>query len=85
MAGKVLEVFSGQRPRAENSTLDKLSDREFEVFRLIGQGLTTREIGQQLHLGTKTVDTHRLHIRQKLGFKTGPALIKYAIQWAGAQ
>jgi DNA-binding NarL/FixJ family response regulator len=63
----------------------KLSDREFEVFRLLGQGLTTREISQRLRLGTKTVDTHRLHLRQKLGFKTGAALIKYAIQWAGSQ
>jgi DNA-binding NarL/FixJ family response regulator len=85
MAGKVLEVFSGQRQRNETSTLDKLSDREFEVFRLLGQGLTTREISQRLRLGTKTVDTHRLHLRQKLGFKTGAALIKYAIQWAGTQ
>jgi DNA-binding NarL/FixJ family response regulator len=85
MAGKVLEVFSGQRQRSETSTLDKLSDREFEVFRLLGQGLTTREISERLRLGTKTVDTHRLHLRQKLGFKTGAALIKYAIQWAGSQ
>jgi DNA-binding NarL/FixJ family response regulator len=85
MAGKVLEVFSGQRQREEATTLDKLSDREFEVFRLLGQGLTTREIGQRLRLGTKTVDTHRLHLRQKLGFKTSAALIKYAIQWAGSQ
>jgi DNA-binding NarL/FixJ family response regulator len=85
MAGKVLEVFSGQRERGETTTLDKLSDREFEVFRLLGQGLTTREIGQRLRLGTKTVDTHRLHLRQKLGFKTSAALIKHAIQWAGTQ
>ena len=85
MSGKILEVFSGQRQPGETSTLDKLSDREFEVFRLLGQGLTTREISQRLHLGTKTVDTHRLHLRQKLGFKTGAALIKYAIQWAGSQ
>ena len=85
MAGKVLEDFSGRRQRGESSTLDKLSDREFEVFRLLGQGLTTSEISQRLRLGTKTIDTHRLHVRQKLGFKTGAALIKYAIQWAGSQ
>jgi DNA-binding NarL/FixJ family response regulator len=85
MAGEVLEVFSGHRQRGETTTLDKLSDREFEVFRLLGQGLTTREIGQRLRLGTKTVDTHRLHLRQKLGFKTSAALIKYAIRWAGTQ
>jgi len=55
------------------------------VFRLPGQGLTTREIGQRLHLSTKNVETHRLHIREKLGLKTGPALIKYAVRWAGTQ
>jgi len=52
---------------------------------LLGQGLTTREIGQRLHLGAKTVETHRLHVRQKLGLESGPALIKYAVHWAGTQ
>jgi DNA-binding NarL/FixJ family response regulator len=85
MSGKVLEIFSGRRRRTDDTTIGKLTDREFEVFRLLGQGLTTREIGQQLRLGTKTVETHRLHIREKLGLKSGPALIKYAVRWAGTQ
>jgi DNA-binding NarL/FixJ family response regulator len=85
MSGKVLEIFSGRRRRTDDTTIGKLTDREFEVFRLLGQGLTTREIGQQLRLGTKTVETHRLHVREKLGFKSGPALIKYAVRWAGTQ
>jgi DNA-binding NarL/FixJ family response regulator len=85
MSGKVLEIFSGRRRREDDTTIGKLTDREFEVFRLLGQGMTTREIGQQLRLSTKTVETHRLHVREKLGLKSGPALIKYAVRWAGTQ
>lgn len=57
MSGKVLEIFSGRRRRADDTTIGKLTDREFEVFRLLGQGLTTREIGQQLrsNSGSKLV------------------------------
>ena len=85
MSGKVLEIFSGRRRRADNTTIGKLTDREFEVFQLLGQGLATREIGQRLRLGTKTVETHRLHVREKLGLKSGSALIKYAVRWAATQ
>jgi len=85
LSGRVLEVFSGRRRRADDTTIGQLTDREFEVFRLLGQGLTTREIGQRLRLSTKTVETHRLHVREKLGLKSGPALIQYAVRWAGTQ
>jgi DNA-binding NarL/FixJ family response regulator len=85
MSERVTEIFSGRRRRGDNTALGKLTDREFEVFRLLGQGLTGGEIGERLRLSTKTVETHRLHLREKLGLKTGPALIKYAVRWAGAQ
>jgi DNA-binding NarL/FixJ family response regulator len=85
MAGRVLDLFSTRRRRSGDSMLGKLTDREFEVFCLIGQGLTTAEIGARLRLSTKTVETHRLHVRQKLQLKSGPALLKYAVRWAGAQ
>jgi DNA-binding CsgD family transcriptional regulator len=62
-----------------------LTDREFEVFQLIGQGMTTREISRQLRLSPKTVETHRLHIREKMKVQSGPELIKEAVRWAGAQ
>jgi DNA-binding CsgD family transcriptional regulator len=62
-----------------------LSDREFEVFQLIGQGFSTREIGKRLHLSTKTVGTHRLHIRAKLELQSGPDLVRQAVRWAGTQ
>jgi DNA-binding NarL/FixJ family response regulator len=85
MSAKVLDIFSGHRRRADDTAIGKLTDREFEVFGLLGQGMATREIGQRLHLSTKTVETHRLHIREKLGMKSGPALIQYAVRWAGTQ
>ncbi len=62
-----------------------LTDREFEVFQLIGQGLPTREIGQRLNLSVKTVGVHRLNIKRKLNLQTGPELIKEAVRWAAAQ
>jgi len=85
MSRKVTEAFASRRQRADDTILSTLTDREFDVFRLLGQGLTTSEIGQRLRLGVKTVETHRLHIRDKLGLKSGPALIKYAVRWAGTQ
>jgi len=83
MAGRILDVFSGRS--VNNSVMGKLTDREFEVFNLLGQGLTTREIGRHLRVSAKTVETHRLHIREKLQISTGPALIQHAVRWAGAQ
>ncbi len=84
MSARILDGLSASgRPRP--AVVSSLSDREFEVFQLVGQGLTTREIGLRLHISGKTVETHRLHIREKLGLKTPPELTKYAVRWAGAQ
>ncbi len=85
LSGQVLAVFSGGRRRADDSTIGNLTDREFEVFGLIGQGMTTGEIARRLRLSPKTVETHRLHIRAKLGLNSGQALIQYAVRWAGTQ
>jgi len=85
MSGKVMDVFSGRSRREGDPATGKLTDREFEVFGLIGQGLTTGEIGRRLRLSPKTVETHRLHIREKLRINSGPALIQYAVRWAGTQ
>ena len=85
MSSRVMDIFSTRHRRGYDSILGKLTDREFEVFRLLGQGLTTREIGERLRLSTKTVETHRLHVRQKLQLKSGPGLIKYAVRWVGSQ
>jgi DNA-binding NarL/FixJ family response regulator len=85
MSASALDVFSGRRPRGSTSPIEKLSDREFEVFRLVGQGKSTRDIAQQLHLSTKTVDVHRAHIKEKLELKDVTALVRHAVRWVETQ
>ena len=66
------------------SPVDKLSDRELEVLQLFGRGKTTREIADTLRLSGKTIETHRLHIKEKLGFKTAEEMVKFAVEWMTA-
>jgi DNA-binding NarL/FixJ family response regulator len=61
--------------------IDRLADRELEVFELIGRGLTTREIGEQLRLGITTVDTYRTRIKEKLNLENGAQLRLEASRW----
>ena len=65
--------------------METLSDREFEVFQLIGQGRSSREVAQQLHLSVKTVEVHRANIRNKMLLKSGAELVRFAIRWMEAQ
>ena len=85
MSDRVLNSLSARKPRGSDSPIQALSDREFEVFQLIGQGKSTREIAEQLHLSSKTVDVHRTHIREKLELKDATALARYAIRWLETQ
>lgn len=85
MSAKILEAFSGRRPAAANSAVERLSDREFEVFQFIGQGQSTRQIAQHLHLSVKTVEVHRANIKKKLELASGTELVRFAIRWAEAQ
>jgi len=61
--------------------LARLSDRELQVFELIGQGEATDRIARQLHISERTVDAHRTHIRLKLGLPDSNALLRYAVRW----
>lgn len=63
------------------SPIDQFSDRELEVFALIGQGLSTRQIAKKLHLSTKTIDSHRSKIKTKLNLKNSTELVHHAIRW----
>ncbi len=81
ISAKILEIFSGHHLEAESSPVSKLTDREFEVFQLIGQGQSTKEIAAGLHLSAKTVEVHRINIKQKLNLKSAPELIRYAVRW----
>lgn len=85
MSAKILEIFSGRGAKSGGSPVERLSDREFEVFQLIGEGRGTREIAGHLHLSIKTVEVHRANIKEKLNLKTAADLVHYAIRWAEAQ
>jgi DNA-binding NarL/FixJ family response regulator len=80
ISSKILNLFSGQQ-RTSNSPVEKLSDREFDVYQLIGQGKSTKEIADQLHLSHKTVAVHRGHIKEKLGIATAGELVHHAFRW----
>lgn len=75
------QVAKGRAPGADEDPVSALTDRELEVFRLIGAGISTREISQRLDLSMKTVDAHRRHMREKLNLRSTSELIRYATRW----
>ena len=85
MSAKILEVFSGRGAEVAASPVEKLTDREFEVFQLIGQGLDTKPLAEKLHLSPKTIEVHRANIKAKLNLKSMGELIRYAVRWAESQ
>jgi DNA-binding NarL/FixJ family response regulator len=82
---QILDNLSTARSKATTAATSKLTDREFDVLRLIGQGKEPHDIAKHLHLSIKTVDTHRGHIKSKLGLKNGTELVHYATRWLGEQ
>lgn len=74
-------VARGRTPGTDEDPVSALTGRELEVFRLIGEGISTREISQRLDLSMKTVDAHRRHMREKLNLRSTSELIRYATQW----
>jgi DNA-binding NarL/FixJ family response regulator len=81
MSARIVEGLSARKPRGSSSPIQKLSDREFEIFQMIGQGKGTREIARLLHLSPKTVEVHRGHIKVKLELKDATSLVHQAIRW----
>jgi DNA-binding NarL/FixJ family response regulator len=81
MSNKMLQQYITGAPSMIQSRISSLSDRELEVFRLIGEGRATREIAEELHLSIKTVETYQAHIKEKLALRSGRELIQHAIQW----
>ena len=81
MSEQLLTRMVRQEKEPGGSSVESLSDRELEVFRWIGHGLTTREIADRLHLSIKTVETYRQRIRQKLALRNGAELARRATQW----
>jgi DNA-binding NarL/FixJ family response regulator len=81
IANKMLRQYIGGASVALQSRLSALSDRELEVFRSIGDGRSTRQIADELHLSVKTVETYQAHLKEKLALRSGRELIQLAIQW----
>jgi DNA-binding NarL/FixJ family response regulator len=81
IARKMMSQLVGRRKDAGGSPLEDLSDRELEIFTLIGEGQTTRQIAEKLHISIKTVETHRAHIKEKLKLETSTELVQHAIHW----
>jgi DNA-binding NarL/FixJ family response regulator len=81
-------VFSATGKRTSESAgsfLDALSDREMQVFKLLGEGIPTREIAARLHLSVKTIESYRENLKVKLNLPDGAALVHRAIQWNRSQ
>jgi DNA-binding NarL/FixJ family response regulator len=66
---------------SEHSSISDLTDRELEVFRLIGEGHGTRQIAEVLHLSVKTVESYQAHIKEKLSLRSARELVQHAVQW----
>jgi DNA-binding NarL/FixJ family response regulator len=81
VASKILQRYISGSDNPKSSPLSELSDRELEVFRLIGKGHSTRMIAEELHLSVKTVESYQAHIKDKLSLKNGRELVQHAIQW----
>ena len=80
MSKKMMSQLVGRRRDTGGSPLEDLSDRELEVFQMIGEGLTTRQIAEKLHLSVKTVETHRAHIMDKMQAKSLSHLVRMAME-----
>tara|TARA_R110002096_G_scaffold164099_11_gene331813 strand:- start:1116 stop:1775 length:660 start_codon:yes stop_codon:yes gene_type:complete len=80
-----LESLAGGESQHYSFPLKRLTDRELEVFELIGQGKATEHISTQLNISPRTVDAHRTHIREKLGLADSSAVLRYAVRWQAGE
>jgi DNA-binding NarL/FixJ family response regulator len=80
VAAKVMDNLVGRASGAEGAVAS-LSDRELEVLEMIGNGLGSREIAGKLHLSIKTIESHREHMKTKLGLSRATELVSYAFNW----
>jgi DNA-binding NarL/FixJ family response regulator len=87
MSDRLLGKFvgAGRSALPAQPLIDKLSDRELEVFQLIGKGLSTNQIAEKLCLSVKTIETYRDHLKQKFNLQSGLELVRHAIEWSVKQ
>jgi DNA-binding NarL/FixJ family response regulator len=81
LTNNMLQQYVRGGPTAKGSPLLNLTDRELEVFRLIGEGHGTRQIADQLHLSVKTIESYQAHIKEKLALRNARELVQHAIEW----
>ena len=82
IANRMLQRYIGGPSAGKPSTIADLTDRELEVFRLIGEGHSTRQIAEELHISVKTVESYQAHIKEKLSLRSARELVQHAIQWS---
>lgn len=81
MSARLLSTLFESSQGHSASLVDRLSDRELQVFELIGRGLRTREVAEKLYLSIKTVESHRANIKKKLGLKHTNEFVQQAVRW----
>ncbi|HXJ57275.1 MAG TPA: response regulator transcription factor [Verrucomicrobiae bacterium] len=81
MKTKMLQQMANGKGKVVSSPIEQLTDRELEVFRLIGEGCSTRQIAGQLHLSVRTVEAYREYIKSKLNLKNATELVQHAFHW----
>jgi DNA-binding NarL/FixJ family response regulator len=81
MSSRILDLYSNPQGRALGSPIEKLSDREFQIFEMIGHGKNSKEIAGELNLSVRTVDVHRANIKEKLNLPDMVSLLRYAVCW----
>ena len=85
LTSRMLGDLIARRPRGSHSPIATLTDREFEVYQLLGSGKSTKEVAAALGLSPKTVGVHRARIKAKLGLKDAPSLVHHAVLWMQTQ
>ncbi len=85
MSEKMLDKLVKPSPGISESSVEILSDRELEVFRLFGLGMSTKEIADKIHVSPKTVQSYRVRIKDKMNIEKTSELLKHAIQWASKE
>jgi DNA-binding NarL/FixJ family response regulator len=85
MSDRMLHKMTQRHSAPTVSDIETLSDRELEVYRLLGQGRGTRQVATELHLSVSTVETHRAHIKEKLSLNSTTELLRHAVEWVHSQ
>lgn len=78
----VVQRWAAHGPPTSDSPLAGLSDRELQVLQLMGKGLGTRAIAEQMHISVKTVESYRARLKDKMNLRSGTELLRFAVRWA---